>query len=204
MSTEIFGESLPLKNFPSRKTVRGLGLSDPAQIAKILSKRFAYRNTSYDRQPHFDIMSPPKGTEFDFIVASEVFEHVRPPMQTAFNNLARIPKPGGFVVFSSPWESKGDTVEHFPNLHDWQLVSLRSGQVLVNRTSDARLETFENLNFHDGPGGILEMSVFSKNGLLANCEAAGFVGTSFAENYPPFGIVWDAWSRGLLLRRDFP
>ena len=197
---ELFGESLPLKKFPTRKKVHGLGMSDSVQIAKALSKRFDYRNTCYDRQPKFDIMEPPPNEEFDFIVASEVFEHVQPPIQTAFNNLARLLKPGGFVVFSSPWELKGDTAEHFPRLHDWQLVKLRSGYVLVNRTIDGQLETFAELNFHDGPGSILEMRVFSKSGLLANCAAAGFAEATFAADYAPFGIVWDAWSRGLVLR----
>jgi hypothetical protein len=108
--------------------------------------------------------------------------------------------PGGFVVFSSPWESEGDTVEHFPNLHDWQLVQLQSGPVVVNRTAGGGLETYEDLNFHDGPGSTLEMRVFSKAGLLANFEAAGFARVSFAEDYPEFGIVWE-WSQGLVLRK---
>ncbi len=138
---------------------------------------------------------------YDFVVTSEVVEHVRPPVQIAFNNLAKILKPGGFAVLSTPWEIKGDTIEHFPNLHDWQLIGLRSGYVLVNRTADGRLETFEGLTFHDGPGSILEMRVFSKSGLLANCESAGFSRITFAEDYLPFGIVWDKWSRGLTLRK---
>ncbi len=203
LSTELFGESLPLKKFPSRKKICGLGMSDPVAIATVLAKRFDYRNTTLDRKPQFDVMNPAASdyASYDFIVASEVFEHVTPPVQTAFDNLARLLKPGGFVVLSTPWELKGDTVEHFPNLHDWQLVSLRSGYVLINRTANAHLEIFEDLTFHDGPGHILEMRVFSKSGLSANCETAGFARTEFAADYPPFGIVWDKWSRGLTLRK---
>ena len=65
---------------------------------------------------------------------------------------------------------------------------------------DGRLEAFENLVFHDGPGETLEIRVFSKDGLLANCKAAGFE-IAMAENDPAHGIVWDDWSRGMILRK---
>jgi SAM-dependent methyltransferase len=203
LSTNLFGQSLVLKDFAVRKKIRGIGMSDFLRIADVLSNRFDYKNTCYHHEPRFDIMAPPPGEkyDFDFIVASEVFEHVRPPIQTAFNNLAALLKPNGFVVFSSPWESEGDTLEHFPNLHDWDLVRLRSGYVLVNRTPEGSLETFENLDFHGGPGSVLEMRVFSKTGLVANCSAAGFTEICFAEDHPAWGIVWDDWSRGLILRK---
>jgi hypothetical protein len=31
---------------------------------------------------------------------------------------------------------------------------------------------------------------------------AGFLKISLAADYPPFGIVWEAWSRGLVLRKN--
>jgi SAM-dependent methyltransferase len=205
LSTELYGESLPLNQFPNRKKISGIGRTDPSRIAEVLSRRLDYRNTTYHSEPKFDIAAPPSGPQFeagfDFIVASEVFEHVQPPIQCAFDNLARLLKPSGFVVFSSPWESDGDTIEHFPRLHDWQVVRLQSGFVLLNRTLEGVLETFEDLNFHNGPGATLEMRVFSKTGLLANCKAAGFNEIRIAGDYPQFGIVWDAWSRGLILRK---
>jgi SAM-dependent methyltransferase len=202
LSTEIFGESLLLKKFPKRKKIRGIGMSDSPQIADVLSSRFDYTNTSYHREPKFDITAPPQDDRgFDFIVASEVFEHVQPPVQDAFNNLAGLLSPAGFAIFSSPWELRGDTVEHFPGLNDWQVVHLRTGSVLLNRTAGGKLETFEDLNFHEGPGSTVEMRVFSRSGLLANCAAAGFARTSIAEDFPAFGIVWEAWSRGLVLRK---
>ena len=199
VSTSLFGQSLPLREFPVSKKIRGIGMSDPLPIAEVFSKRFDYKNTCYHHEPRFDIMTPPRPQketdQYDFIVASEVFEHVRPPIQTAFDNLAALLKPKGFAVFSSPWELEGDTVEHFPNLNDWDLVRLRSGFVLLNRRADRQLETFENLEFHGGPGSVLEMRVFSKAGLLANCSAAGFTEISFAEDHPAWGIAWEDWSR---------
>jgi SAM-dependent methyltransferase len=202
LSVELFGRSIPLHEFPMRKEIRGLGLSDPLPVASVLETRFAYQNTSFHEEPRFDIMEAAGEAEFDFIIASEVFEHVVPPVQTAFNNLERLLKPGGFAVFSCPWEAEGETAEHFPLLHDWQLVRLLSGVVLLNRTADGHLEVFENLAFHGGRGSTLEMRVFSKKGLLANCRAANFAEIDVAEDYPQWGIIDDPWSRGLILRKS--
>lgn len=200
VSTHFFGKSLALKQFPRAKHLRGLGLSDAVLFSELFSKRFSYENTCYDREPRFDISSPPRQTTYNFVIASEVFEHIAPPVQTAFDNLARLLKPDGVVFFSSPWETAGKTEEHFPNLHDWQLMKLRSSSMLVNRALDGHLETFENLVFHGGPGSTLEMRVFSREGLLQNCEAAG-LDVQFAADNPEIGVVWDPWSRGMILTR---
>lgn len=202
LSTELFGSSIPLKKFPRNKKIRGFGMSDPDSIAEKLVKRLDYRNTFYHRMPRFDIMEKPADAgSYDFVIASEVFEHVPPPVQTAFNNLAALLKPDGVVIFSTPWESEGETIEHFPDLHDWQLVKLRSGNVLVNRTADGALQAFDELTFHGGPGTTLEMRMFSHDGLVANCQAAGFSKISFAEEYPDYGIAWLPWSRPMILRK---
>jgi len=200
LSTELFGETIPLNDFPERKDLKAIGLSDPAPIAAVLAQRFDYLNTTYHRRPLFDITHPTELEAFDFVIASEVFEHVAPPVQKAFNNLRRILKPGGFAIFSTPTEPNGETVEHFPGLFDWQLVRLATGPVLLNRTLDGKLETYDNLHFHGGEGSTLELRVFSEQGLLANCRAAGFQEIKQAEDYEPWGIRWEPWARGRTLR----
>ncbi|MDE3198483.1 MAG: methyltransferase domain-containing protein [Acidobacteriota bacterium] len=201
LSTELFGESKVLAEFPKRKDLRAIGMSDPLPIAGVLARKFTYRNTCFDREPRLDITDVEGAGEYDFIVASEVFEHVRPPVQRAFDNLARLLKPEGFAVFSAPYETEGATIEHFPNLLDWRLVELRSGHVLVNRTAEGQLEVFDGLNFHGGPGMTLEMRVFSESDLLRNCDRAGFRSVTVAQDFAPFGIVWEPWARGLVLRK---
>jgi SAM-dependent methyltransferase len=202
LSTELFGRSVPLKEFPRDRNIRGISLSDWGPIAKILAKRFDYQNTFLHREPRLDVMNPRSGADAscDFIIASEVLEHVPPPVEMAFDNLRRLLKPGGFVVFSSPWESTGDTLEHFPELFDWEIVKFRKDYVLLNRTRDGRLQSFENLVFHNGPGNTVEVRVFSKDGLLANCKAAGF-DVAIGEDNPDYGILWEPWSRGMILRK---
>ncbi len=200
LSIELFGKSLPLKKFPRDRKIRGISMSDWGPIAKVLARRFDYRNTFLHREPRLDIMNPGGFAPCDFIVASEVMEHVPPPVQTAFDNLARLLKPNGFVVFSSPWESTGETIEHFPDLHDWQVTKFGADYVLLNRTKDARLQAFDKPVFHNGPGNTVEIRVFSKDGLLSNCQSAGLE-VKMAEDNPAYGIVWDDWSRGMILRK---
>ncbi len=83
LSMQLFGKSLPLKKFPMDRKIRGISLSDWDQTAKVLAKRFDYQNTFLHRKPRLDIMDPSSGTagSCDFIVASEVLEHVPPPVQ---------------------------------------------------------------------------------------------------------------------------
>jgi SAM-dependent methyltransferase len=202
LSTELFGESIPLHEFPVRKDIRGIGMSDPEPVAAVLARRFNYVNTSYHKRPRFDITNPTGDLDFDFVIASEVFEHVAPPVQSAFDNLRGILKPGGFAVFSTPNGPEGNTIEHFPGLFDWHVAPLATGPVLLNRTIDGKLETFEDLHFHGGAGMTLEMRVFSEGDLMQNCITAGFGDIGVAEDYPGWGIHWEPWARGLILRNS--
>src|SRR5665213_505965 len=100
LSREIFGKSVALSDFPSNKAIRGMGLTDPASLAARLAECFTYRNTHLDSEPRFDIRCDPAPFgQLDFLIASEVFEHVEPPVIKAFHNAARLLKPSGFLLF---------------------------------------------------------------------------------------------------------
>ncbi len=200
---ELFGESIPLPLFPLAKDITGIGLTDSTSIAGLLEMQLSYANTFYHREPRIDIMDSASGADgaYDFIIASEVFEHLPPPVQPAFNNLARLLKPNGFVVFTTPWTPEGHTKEHYPDLYDWQIANLRSGPVLVNRNAAGELQTFDNLCFHGGPGETLEMRLFSKGDLIEHFQEAGFHETACAENCPEYGIISKPWTRGFVARK---
>lgn len=203
LSLELFGKSIPLTLFPLAKDVTGIGLTDSESVAGPLAKQLSYTNTFYHKEPRIDITDLSSGADgaFDFIIASEVFEHLPPPVQPAFNNLARLLRPDGFVVFTVPWGPDGHTKEHYPDLHDWQIADLRSGRVLVNRTAGGELQLFDKLSFHGGPGETLEMRLYSKGDLIEHFKNAGFQETEFAESCPEYGIVCEPWSRGLVARK---
>jgi SAM-dependent methyltransferase len=192
LSEELFGASVPLDSFPCMNSLRGLGISDSDSYATILREKFDYTNTRFHRAPKFDIADPGTGESgsYDFLIASEVFEHVVPPVETAFRNAWRLLKPNGLMIFTAPYSLEATTVEHFPDLHEHTVAQLGEQMVLVNRTREGQVQVFENLIFHGGSGATLEMRKFTEAGLRNLFIAAGFQSVRiFGEDYAPFGIV---------------
>ena len=193
LSKELFGTGLAIPDFPSRQDLKGLGLSDEGCYAIPLAMKLGYTNTFYDRPPRFDIMNvgPEHIGQYDFIISSDVFEHVPPAPVQAFENARRMLHPGGVLIFSVPYRLEGDTVEHFPELFDYELVKEDPEYVLRNRTKDGRSQEFRNLVFHGGPGFTLEMRVFSLNGIEECVNAAGFKSLKiYDEDDWEFGLCW--------------
>lgn len=196
---------MPLPDLPELKHLRGFGMSDTREIAKQLTKKLRYTNTYFHEPPRFDVLQPPE-TEWgqhDFIICSEVLEHVPPPVDRAFANLHRLLKPGGVLLLTVPYSLWPRTVEHFPALHDFAVVTLGGRWVLVNRTADGHLETHENLVFHGGPGSTLEMRVFNEVELRRLLTDAGFTSIRIdGQNYAENGIFQDEpWSLPIAARK---
>jgi len=204
LSTELFGIPLSLLDFPRVKSWRGLGSSDSNQYADRLATVFDYRNTFYDRQPRLDWSDPPEeSSAYDFVLSSDVFEHVAPPLDKAFRNVYDMLKSNGVLVFTVPYEIE-DSAEHFPDLHEYGMAEVGERHVLVNRTRGGETQIFENLNFHlSGSGESLEMRVYSEKTLRDSLAAAGFSSVKIhAGNYQPFGIVTaESWSLPISARK---
>lgn len=206
LSLELFGTSLALKEFPRMKSIRGLGLSDADAYADLLAEKFDYCNTFYDREPRFDISNPPEGEEgkYDFLIASEVFEHVAPPVELAFRQAYALLKPHGVFILTVPYSLEPSMKEHYPDLHEFGFANVGGRVVLVNRTSDGRLQVFEDLIFH-GPGArrALELREFSQADLLRMLHDAGFSQARIAaENRAGFGIQHrESWSLPVVARK---
>jgi SAM-dependent methyltransferase len=205
LSIELFGRSLALPDFAVRRDLRGWGMSD-AGYADLLSKKIGYINTYYDREPRFDITDPVEAKSegiLDFLVSTEVFEHVAPPVSRAFENARRLLKPTGVMIFTVPFSLEPATREHFPELNQYEIIEKSDGVfVLKNITVDGREQIFEDLIFHGGVGTTLEMRVFSQSGLMAELKQAGFTNVKIcSEPCWEFGIYWSQpWSLPLILR----
>jgi len=205
VTREVLGLDAVLTELSSNKRIRGVGLSDARAYAKPLARKFAYRNTYLHRWPRLDITAPSfdRYGDVDFIIASDVFEHVPPPVSRAFENAYRLLRPGGVLLFTVPFSLDADTLEHFPELHEWTLTGRDGARVLVNRSVDGRVSRHEGLVFHGGGGTTLEMRVFSQAGLLRELEQAGFSRVRVCgEPYLPFGIHWpNPWSLPIAAHR---
>jgi SAM-dependent methyltransferase len=197
LTTELFGRSIALPDLQRRKDFRGIGLSD-GPYARQLADKLDYTNTYYHAEPRLDITDVPadRGAAYDFIIASDVFEHVAPPVSRAFVNARRMLRRGGMMIFTVPFTLEAETIEHFPELHDYRLLETPEGRRLENRTTDGRRQVYDKLVFHGGPGSTLEMRVFSRASLEREFAQAGFSRMRIAdEPCPEFGIAWpEPWS----------
>lgn len=132
LSLELFGTTLRLDEFPVLKSVRGLGLSDSESYADLLSRKFDYVNTHYHKEPRVDISAllPEDRGAFDFIISSEVFEHVAGPIESTFQNVYRVLKPNGKLIMTVPYTPDGQTIEHFAGFQAYTLTMLGGEPVL--------------------------------------------------------------------------
>jgi len=207
LSAELFGSARPLPEFPKDKKIKGFGLSDDLLYAIPLAEKVDYTNTFYDRKPYLDITEPHPdqyGT-YDFILSSDVFEHVAPPVERAFAEAFRLLKPHGFMCITVPSSAADeDTIEYYPNLHDYSIVELGGEHVLVNRKPDRSIETYRDLEFHGGIGATLVMRQFSQRDMAHQLRDAGFSEVTFqADPAERFGIVFEGpWGRPLVARKQ--
>jgi len=156
LSRELFGRILPLVQFPSDKSIKGIGLTDPDSIARLLTERFTYCNTYLNTEPRLDIRSDPSPMgELDFLIASEVFEHVEPPVMQAFRNAASLLKQSGVLLLTVPWVWDGDPKQALPDLYDWKLDREGDRWLVVNRKPNGEIERFYDMVWDDGPGPAL-------------------------------------------------
>jgi SAM-dependent methyltransferase len=205
LSEEMLGVSMPVSEFPMLKEIRGIGMSDSPELAERLAAKLDYTNTFYHQAPHFDVTHPDPNDfgRYDFILTSEVMEHVPPPVEQAFANLFRLLKPDGLLVMTVPYTLVGKTKEHFPELHNFTLAQLGAETVLVNRRRNGSVEVFDNLVFHGGPGSTVEMRVFTEGSLRELLLGAGFSSVRVAfEDVSEFGVeLAEKWSLPIVARK---
>jgi len=205
LSMELFGQSLLLPEFPKLKAIRGIGMTDDDSYAKVLADKFDYTNTYYHREPRFDFTEahPDLAGAYDFILSADVLEHIAPPIDRALDETCSLLKPNGFFVATVPCPQQ-ESLEHFPELHQYRLVTLGDAPVLINRRRDGSLEITDELLFHGGRGATLEMRQLSPGGLREKLLASGFRGVEFLkDDLPQIGVFFDPdVSQPLVVRKE--
>lgn len=195
MAQQLFGLSFMLHEFPMRRDIRGIGMSDALQYADFLEQKFDYANTYYHQQPMLDIMNPDftAFSDLDFIISSDVFEHVLPPVSTAFENSYKLLNDKGFLLLTVPYDIKlSQTIERYPDINDFEVLKDSEGEYFLrNTTQSGEQQLYDNLIFHGGPGSTLEMRRFCETHVLELLEQAGFSEIAiFDSNIEHFGIIW--------------
>ncbi len=207
LSLELFGHSICVAEFPNLKSIRALGMSDKEGYARILAEKFDYTNTYYDREPRFDFTErhPQLEGSYDFILSSEVVEHIAPPIERAFEEVCRLLKPNGFAGITVYCNPQDRLREHFPELNEYRVVPLGNSSVLINRRRDGSLEITDDLVFHGGSGATLEMREFGVTALQQKLLASGFCEIRLLqENIPAIGVLFDHDVSQPLIARKLP
>jgi len=207
LSTELFGESLVLPDFPHNKGLHGVGMSDWDGYANPLAKKLSYTNTYYHQEPMLDITNISKDQicTMDFMISSDVYEHVLFPVNHAFENTTKLLKENGVFIFTVPYTKKGEeTVEHFGQLHDFEIEKKQGEYVLKDTDGNGTVREFDDLIFHGGPGSTLEMRVFSEKSLMNELSRAGLNNVKvYSEPFLKYGIFWGDvnWSLPIAARK---
>lgn len=195
LSMELFGKSIALPDFPLRQDIKGIGMSDWDGYAIPMASKLEYENTFYHKEPKLDITKIDMSREgtLDFIISTDVFEHVESPVSIAFQNARKLLKPNGVFIFSVPYTLNSDfTKEHFTDLHDYKMIEVEGSYELHNITQGGETQIFKDLVLHGGEGDTLEMRLFSLNSLQQEFDHAGFNKINiYSESYPEFGIYWN-------------
>lgn len=192
LQERLFGNISPLSEWQIRKEIAGLGMTDSPVYSKLLREKFNYINTFFHTDPYLDITDPDPHflSRFDFVISSDVLEHVCPPIKVAFKNLRSLLRPSGLLVLTVPFGRDGDTVEHFPDLYQFEIVGSGNERQLVNISRTGEKQTFHNLVFHGGEGTTLEMRVFTESGVLKYLRDSGFHKIQIHTRWlPQWGIV---------------
>jgi SAM-dependent methyltransferase len=194
LSLALFGQAIPLNQFEARKDLRGVGFSDWEGYARRLDLLFCYENTFLHQEPFLDLCRPLHREhieQYDFVVCSDVLEHVPRPVDASVSNLRKLLKPGGSLILTVPFVPTGRTVEHFGRLNRYDIVDFRGRRVLLNETKRGRLQLYDHLIFHGGDGATLEMRVFARRPLMRSLRKAGFSEIRVVgQDFPEFGIIW--------------
>lgn len=203
LSRELFSRDVALPSFPERRDIVGCSLSDWEGMANQLAARLNYVNTFLHKEPRLDITAVPAefAGRFDFVISSDVFEHIDPPVSRAFIGLRRLLKQGGFAIFTVPWVHMDATIEHFPELYQYRIERDDQGWLLYNTTRNGQKQLFRNLQFHGGEGQVLELRLFALSHLIEEARNAGMSATIVRGHVPLRGIYrLSCHSHPLLLR----
>jgi SAM-dependent methyltransferase len=196
ISQAIFGNSIVLSEFPQRKDMSAIGLSDAPHYSVGLEKAFNYTNTFYHVDPFYDVTADePTYRDLDFIVCSDVLEHVAAPVSRAFGNLRRALRPGGTLILSVPYSTAPTTTEHFGTAPSTlRTIEFTPGEwVMLQRDGGGQWKVYDQLIFHGGPGTTVEMRVFGEAHLRQLLVDAGFVDIHvYGEPMLDIGYYWPA------------
>jgi SAM-dependent methyltransferase len=194
LSQGLFGRIVPMPEMKPNRGVRGFGCSDAMAYADRVANLFDYANTYLHVEPRVDVCDAVTLGPFigcNFILCSDVLEHVLADPTAAIRNMYDCLKPGGCLVVSAPSYEMAATIEKYPTLRSYSVVPIAGRYVVIYETTAGAVGFDPDPVFHGGPGSVLEMRLFSHEALVRAVTAAGFSAVSMVgKEALAYGAVW--------------
>jgi SAM-dependent methyltransferase len=194
LSLGLFGQVLPLPKMIADRGIRGWGCSDAEIYANRLVELFDYTNTFLHTEPRADIGDAATLEIFrgcQFILCSDVLEHVLVNPVDAIANMYDCLTPDGCLILSAPSYAMQASVEKYPTLRGFSVVAIGGRHAVVYETATGALGFDPDPVFHGGPGSVLEMRLFGHEALLREIRNVGFRRVDMVgDEAQPFGAVW--------------
>jgi len=150
----------------------GVGISDVPTIHRYLRKKFGYVNTHLHREPKLDLCKVTddyRGVA-QFVICSDVLEHVPPPVEKAVSGLRSLVASGGVAVIIVPHVEEGMTEELYPGLVEYEV---REGRVYW-QDANGRTHCDETPEFHGGSEPALAYRIWALSDLEEKLKRPGF------------------------------
>ena len=193
-----------LSECSSDSSITGIGMSDSDVYAKELSRLFHYTNTFYHTDPYLDIASKTSSLSYrglDFVICSDVLEHVEGPVDFAIANIFDMLIPGGHLILTVPYVEGFSSIEHYPHYHTAKILEIDGSYALINKRIDGQIELHRNPCFHGGPGSVLEMRIFGEGELMSMLRYHGFEVIEVLEpRDEAIGYIWSDEVENVLTR----
>jgi SAM-dependent methyltransferase len=176
----------------------GLGISDDVAIASVIPTKFLYSNTYYDAFPSLDIRKIPKTAlyGFEFVICSDVLEHIDVKLADAVKGVSRLLKPNGFAVLSVPVVKNSRRNEFYPKLSTFKI---EGGKVFWEDT-EGSFHIDRKPEFHGGRGQNLAFREFTEMGFEGLLLKNGFQTVSRGSTSAEFGVP-DIKEQGIFIGR---
>ena len=171
----LAGLGYPIVRFDSIKSDWsriGLGISDDINVASRVATKFFYSNSYYDVFPLLDIRKVPSVAKraFEFVICSDVLEHIDTGLDFAVEGIASMLKPNGFAVISVPILVDQANLEFYPNLSTFEILN---GEVHWTDTNGEKMVD-TNPEFHGGRGQNLAFRQFTDDSITSTLLNNGF------------------------------
>ena len=195
-----------LADFRGDYSIVGIGSSEVPALDARLTEKFWFTNSHYHTAPRLDLCAPDaqwKGLA-NFMICSEVLEHVPPPADVALAGLCEVLKDGGTAIITVPytrgWDmarehevrhdllvdtnETNETSEYYPDLVSYRL----DGNVLTWFDSQGREFVDESPEFHGGAAPALTFRKWTIADLERRLLLSGFSTVKQMEFDPVFGV----------------